>query len=68
MAVSPTKDDVTEHELKLTGAMRHLKIKPEKVETTEEMETFIRDYNKEAIERCQLPRISIFSGKTAKVK
>ena len=66
MAVPPTKDDVTEHELKLIGAMRHLKIKPEKVETTEEMETFIRDYNKEAIERRQLPRISIFFGEDGK--
>ena len=38
MAAAPIKDEVTEHELKLIGAMRHLKIKPEKVETTDELE------------------------------
>lgn len=62
----PTKDEVTAHELKLIGAMRHLKIKPERVETTEEMEKFIKDYDKEALERRQLPRISIFFGEDGK--
>ena len=36
MVAEPTKDEVTEHELKSIGAMRKLKVKPEKVETTEE--------------------------------
>ena len=45
MAAAPTKDEVMEHELKLKGAMRHLKIKSEKVETTEELEKFIKNYD-----------------------
>lgn len=66
MAEPPTRDQVTEHELRLIGAMRHLKIKPEKVETTEEMEKFIKDYDRETTERRQLPRISIFFGEDGK--
>ena len=42
MATAPTKDEVTLHELKLIGAMMELKIKPEKVETTEELEKFMK--------------------------
>ena len=66
MATAPTKDEVTEHELKLIGAIRHLKVKPEKVETTEDMEKFIKDYDKEGTERRQLPRLSIFFGEDGK--
>ena len=36
MVAEPTKDKVTEHELNSIGAMRKLKVKPEKVETPEE--------------------------------
>ena len=36
MVAEPTKDEVTKHKLKSIGAMRKLKMKPEKVETTEE--------------------------------
>ena len=66
MATAPTKDEVTEHELKLTGAMRHLKIKPEKVETTEDLEKFIKDYENDGTDRRQLPRLSIFYGEECK--
>lgn len=59
MATAPTKDEVTEHELKLIGAMRHLKIKPEKVETTEDLEKFMKDYEKDGTDRRQPPRVSI---------
>ena len=67
MAEAPTRDEVTEHELKLIGAMRHLKVKPEKVETTEELEKFIKDHDKDggAI-RHQLQRLSIFYGEDGK--
>lgn len=63
---SATKEDVTEHELKLIGAMRHLKIKPEKVETTEELEKFMKEYEKEGTDRRQFPRLSIFYGEEGK--
>ena len=63
---APTKDEVTEHELKLIGAMRHLKIKPEKVETTEELEKFMKDYEKDGTDRRQFPRLSIFYGEEGK--
>lgn len=66
MAEAATKDDITEHELKLVGAMRHLRIKPERVETTEELEKFMKDYDHEGIERRQLPRLSIFYGEKDK--
>lgn len=66
MATAPTKDEVTEHELKLIGAMRHLKIKPEKVDTTEELEKFMKDYDKDGTVRHQLPRLSIFYGEDGK--
>ena len=62
MAAAPTKDEVTEHELKLIGAMRKLKVKPEKVETTEELEKFMKDYEKDGSDRRQFPRLSIFFG------
>lgn len=62
-----TKDDVTEHELKLIGAMRHLKVKPETVETTEELEKFMKDYDHDSSEgRRQFPRLSIFFGEEGK--
>lgn len=63
---TPTKDEVTEHELRLIGAMRHLKIKPEKVETTEELEKFMKDYEKDGTDRRQFPRLSIFYGEEGK--
>ena len=63
---APTKDEVTEHELKLIGTMRHLKIKPEKVETTEELEKFMKDYEKDGTDRRQFPRLSIFYGEEGK--
>lgn len=66
MAEPATKEDITEHELRLAGAMRHLRIKLEKVETTEELEKFIKDYDHEGIERRQLPRLSIFYGEMDK--
>ena len=66
MATAPTKDEVTEHELKLIGAMRHLKIKPEKVETTEDLEKFMKDYEKDGTDRRQSPRVSIFYGEEGK--
>lgn len=66
MAEAPKREDVTEHELRLIGAMRHLKIKPEKVETTEELEKFMKDYDHEGTERRQLPRLSIFYGEKDK--
>lgn len=62
MAEAPTKDEVTEHELRLIGAIRKLPIKPEKVETTEELEMFMKGYSKDGGERRQLPRLSIFFG------
>ena len=65
MAAAPTKDEVTEHELKLIGAMRHLKIKPEKVETTDELEKFMKDYDG-GTSRHQHPRLSIFYGEDGK--
>ena len=58
----PTKDEVTDHELRLISAMRKLTIKPEKVETAKELETFMTSYNKDGGERRQLPRLSIFFG------
>ena len=66
MAAAPTKDEVTEHELKLIGAMRKLKVKPEKVETTEELEKFMKDYEKDGSDRRQFPRLSIFFGEAGK--
>ena len=66
MAAAPTKDEVTEHELKLIGAIRKLKVKPEKVETTEELEKFMKDYEKDGSDRRQFPRLSIFFGETGK--
>ena len=65
MATAPTKDEVTEHELKLLVAMRHLKIKPEKVETTEELEKFIKYYDG-GTSLHQHPRLSIFYGEDGK--
>ena len=65
-AKAPTKDEVTEHELRLIGAMRDLKIKPKKVETTEELEKFMKDYDKDGAVRHQLPRLSIFYGEDGK--
>ena len=59
MVAAPTKDEVTEHELKLIGAMRHLKIKPKNVETTDELEKFMKDYDG-GTSRHQHPRLSIF--------
>ena len=61
-----SKEDVTEHELKLIEAMRHLKVKPEKVETTEDLEKFMKDYEKDSTERRQFPRLSIFYGEEGK--
>ena len=46
--------------------MRELKIKPEKVETTEELEKFMKEYEKDGTERRQLPRLSIFYGEDGK--
>ena len=66
MATAPTKDEVTLHELKLIGAMRELKIKPEKVETTEELEKFMKEYDKDGTERRQFSRLSIFYGEDGK--
>ena len=61
-----SKEDVTEHELKLIEAMRHLKVKPEKVETTEDLVKFMKDYEKDSTERRQFPRLSIFYGEEGK--
>ena len=46
--------------------MRHLKIKPEKVETTEDLEKFMKDYEKDGTDRHQPPRVSIFCGEEGK--
>ena len=62
MAAASTKDHVTEHKLKLIGAMIKLKVKPEKVETTEELEKFMKDYKKDGSDRRQFPRLTIFFG------
>ena len=59
-----SKEDVTEHEL--IGAMRLLKVKPEKVETTEDLEKFVKEYEKDSTERRQFPRLSIFYGEEGK--
>lgn len=66
MAEAPTKDEVTPHELKLIGAMRKLKVKPEKVETTDELEKFMKEYDKDVSDRRQFPRLSIFYGEDGK--
>ena len=63
---TPTKDEVADHELRLIGAIRDIKIKPKKVETVDELETFIKDFCKHGkgeVERRQLQRLSIFFGK-----
>ena len=60
--IMPSKEDMTEPELKLIGAIRHLKVKPEKVETTKELEKFMKEYEKDSTERQQFPRLSIFYG------
>ena len=51
MATAPTKIEVTPHELKLIKAMTELKIKPEKVETTEELEKIMKEYEKDGTDR-----------------
>ena len=66
MATAPTKDEITEHELKLIGAMRHLKIKQEKVETTEDLEKLMKDYEKDGTDRRQPLRVLIFYGEEGK--
>ena len=66
MASVPTKDEVTDHELKLIGAIRKLKVKPEKVETTEDLEHFMKEYDKDGSEKRQFARLSIFFGEDGK--
>ena len=66
MATAPTKDEVTLHEIKLIGAMRELKVKPEKAETTEELEKFIKEYEEDDSDRRQIPHLSIFYGEDRK--
>ena len=66
MAAMPTKDEVTDHELKLIGAIRKLKVKPEKVETTEDLEHFMKEYDKDGSEKRQFARLSIFFGEDGK--
>ena len=45
------KEDVTEHELRLVEVMTHLKVEPEKVETAEELEDFMKKYDKDGTEK-----------------
>lgn len=62
-----TVDDITQEELKLVGAMRCLRVKPEGVETRADLEKFMKDYDKEShTEKRQLPRLSIFFGEEGK--
>lgn len=62
-----TVDDITQEELKLVGAMRGLRVKPEGVETRADLEKFMKDYDKEShTEKRQLPRLSIFFGEEGK--
>lgn len=62
-----TKDDITEEELKLVGAVRHLRIKPEGIESKSDMERFMKDYDKDShTEKRQIPRLSIFFGEEGK--
>ena len=60
---TPTKDELADHKLRLIGAIKDIKIKPEKVETADELETFMKEYSKHGkreVERRQLSWLSIF--------
>lgn len=62
-----TRDDITDEELKVVEAMRHLRIKPEGVESKEDFENYIKEYAKYSVtEKHQLPRLSIFFGEEGK--
>ena len=66
---TPTKDEEADHKLNLIGAIRDIKIKPEKVETADELETFMKEYSKHGkreVERRQLSWLSIFFGEVGK--
>lgn len=65
------KDSVTDEELKLLGAMRKLKIKPEHIETPADFESYMKHYEEtvgthSSGDRKQNPRISTFFGESGK--
>lgn len=65
--MAATKDDITDEELKMLGAMRNLRIKPEGIESPADFEKFVKTYDKDSfIEKRQLPRLSIFFGEEGK--
>lgn len=59
--MAATKDDITEEELNMVGAMRHLRIKPEGIESPQDFERFIKSYDRETVvDKLNLPRLSIY--------
>lgn len=65
--MAATKDDITEEELKLVGAMRHLRVKPEGIESPQDFEKFVRSYDHELLtDKRTIPRMSIFFGEEGK--
>lgn len=70
MATPATKDDISEEELKLLGAIRTLDVKPEGVDSKEGFESFLKKYEEtfkgQTTEKRQTPRISTFFGEEGK--
>ncbi|MCG7879679.1 MAG: hypothetical protein JAY75_19795 [Candidatus Thiodiazotropha taylori] len=65
--MAATKEDITEEELKLIGAMRHLRVKPEGIESAQDFEKYVRSYDHDLVtDKRTIPRVSIFFGEEGK--